>query len=136
MVPPERSWVIAKTGPVSCRKRPGMVFATSWWHLGFLVRRTVMTRRSCFGSFSALGLFALCALPLAAQAPVRDDSFGEEIQVNVVNLDVFVSDKQGKPVAGLQAGDFTVTEDGKPVKITNFYTEKRGSASPAAAGGA
>jgi VWFA-related protein len=79
-----------------------------------------------------LGLFALSALPLAAQAPVRDDSFGEEIQVNVVNLDVFVSAKDGKPIEGLQAGDFTVTEDGKPVKITNFYTEKR---QPAATSG-
>ncbi|HSS49970.1 MAG TPA: VWA domain-containing protein [Thermoanaerobaculia bacterium] len=84
-----------------------------------------MPCRPCSSSLVALGLFALSALPLAAQAPVRDDSFGEEIQVNVVNLDVFVSDKDGKPVEGLQAGDFTVTEDGKPVKITNFYTEKR-----------
>jgi len=94
-----------------------------------------MSRRPCFGSIVAFGLLALCALPLVAQAPVRDDSFGEEIQVNVVNLDVFVSDKAGKPIEGLQAGDFTVTEDGKPVKITNFYTEKRGPATPAAAAG-
>jgi len=92
-----------------------------------------MTRRPCFGSLTAFGLSALCALPLAAQAPVRDDSFGEEIRVNVVNLDVFVSGKDGKPVEGLQAQDFTVTEDGKPVKITNFYTEKRGPA-PVATG--
>ena len=88
------------------------------------------------GFLAIFGLLTLCALPLLAQAPVRDDSFGEEIQVNVVNLDVFVSDKQGKPLEGLRAEDFTVTEDGKPVKITNFYTEKRGSASPATAGGA
>jgi VWFA-related protein len=84
-----------------------------------------MSRRLCFGSLVALGLCALFAPPLAAQAPVRDDSFNEEIRVNVVNLDVFVSGKDGKPLEGLQAGDFTVTEDGKPVKITNFYTEKR-----------
>jgi VWFA-related protein len=92
-----------------------------------------MSRRPCFGSIVAFGLLALCALPLFAQAPVRDDSFGEEIQVNVVNLDVFVSGKDGKPVEGLQVGDFTVTEDGKPVKITNFYTEKRGPATPTTA---
>ena len=94
-----------------------------------------MPRRLCFGFLVALGLCALHALPLAAQAPVRDDSFGEEIQVNVVNLDVFVSSKDGKPIEGLQAGDFTVTEDGKPVKITNFYTEKRGPVAPATAQG-
>lgn len=94
-----------------------------------------MSRRPCFGSIVAFGLLAFGSLPLFAQAPVRDDSFGEEIQVNVVNLDVFVSDKAGKPIEGLQAGDFTVTEDGKPVKITNFYTEKRGPATPAADAG-
>ncbi|HYX23784.1 MAG TPA: VWA domain-containing protein [Thermoanaerobaculia bacterium] len=82
-----------------------------------------MSRRPLFG------LLALCAFPLCAQAPVSPqapaDSFGEEIQVSVVNLDVFVSDKQGKPVEGLKAEDFVVTEDGRPVKVTNFYTEKR-----------
>jgi VWFA-related protein len=89
---------------------------------------------SCrFGSLVALGLFAFSAFPLAAQTPVRDDSFGEEIQVNVVNLDVFVSGKDGKPIEGLQPTDFTVTEDGKPVKITNFYMERR---QPAADGSA
>ena len=62
-----------------------------------------------------------------------DDSFSEEIQVNVVNLDVFVADKQGKPLEGLKAEDFEVTEDGRPVKITNFYTEKREGAPAAAA---
>ncbi|HEV7508192.1 MAG TPA: VWA domain-containing protein [Thermoanaerobaculia bacterium] len=93
-----------------------------------------MSRRPCSGSLMVLGFFAFSALPLAAQAPVRDDSFGEEIQVNVVNLDVFVNAKDGKPVEGLQAGDFTVTEDGKPVKITNFYTEKRGTAAPGTGG--
>ncbi|MFY9823986.1 MAG: VWA domain-containing protein [Thermoanaerobaculia bacterium] len=93
-----------------------------------------MSRRPYFGVLAAFALFGLNALPLAAQAPIRDDSFGEEIQVNVVNLDVFVSDKKGKPIDGLQAGDFTVTEDGKPVKITNFYTEKRQPS--ATAGGA
>jgi VWFA-related protein len=92
-----------------------------------------MSRRPCFSSLVAVGLLALCARPLAAQEPVRDDSFSDEIKVNVVNLDVFVSDRQGKPLEGLQAGDFTVTEDGKPVKITNFYTEKR---QPPAAGDA
>src|SRR4051812_47118119 len=78
----------------------------------------------------ALGCLSLCAFPLLAQEPAVDDSFGEEIQVNVVNLDVFVSNRQGKPIEGLKAEDFEVTEDGKPVKISNFYTEKR-TAEPA-----
>ncbi|MBW8875479.1 MAG: VWA domain-containing protein [Acidobacteria bacterium] len=80
----------------------------------------------------AVLLLALSVGSLLAQAPAAEDSFGEAIQVNVVNLDVFVSDRQGKPAVGLKAEDFAVTEDGKPVKITNFYTEKR---EPAAAAG-
>ena len=80
----------------------------------------------------ALGCLSLTAFPLLAQEPATDESFGEEIEVSVVNLDVFVVDKQGKPLEGLKAEDFEVTEDGRPVKITNFYTEKRDGA-PAAA---
>ena len=80
-----------------------------------------------------LGLLALSAGPVLAQPPAAEDSFAEAIQVNVVNLDVFVSDRQGKPVVGLRAEDFAVTEDGRAVRITNFYTEKR---EPAAAAGA
>ncbi|MEA2605164.1 MAG: hypothetical protein QOF89_6156 [Acidobacteriota bacterium] len=79
----------------------------------------------------ALGCLSLSVVPLRAQEPAPDDSFGEEIQVNVVNLDVFVSDRQGKPLEGLKVEDFEVTEDGRPVKITNFFTEKRQAAAPA-----
>jgi VWFA-related protein len=77
-------------------------------------------------------LLMAVSLPARAQAPV-EEPFSEEIEVSVVNLDVFVADKQGKPLEGLKAEDFEVTEDGRPVKISNFYTEKRDGA-PAAAG--
>src|ERR1700686_4630662 len=93
-----------------------------------------MSRHPCFSCLIAFGLSALYVFPLVAQAPIRDDSFGEEIQVNVVNLDVFVNDKQGKPLEGLQAGDFTVTEDGKPVKICNIYTDRHAPAAGARTG--
>jgi VWFA-related protein len=78
-------------------------------------------------------LLVVLALPAAAQAPT-EEPFTEEIQVSVVNLDVFVADKLGKPVEGLEAKDFEVLEDGRPVKITNFYHERRAAAPAAAAG--
>ncbi len=78
----------------------------------------------------ALGLLLAPVLPLRAQDPPAE-SFGETIQVSVVNLDVFVTDKQGKPIPGLRKEDFQVFEDGKPVEISNFFAESGGTA-PAA----
>jgi VWFA-related protein len=47
-------------------------------------------------------------------------TFGETIDVNVVNVDVFVTDRDGKSVLGLRKGDFQLFEDGKPIEISNF----------------
>jgi VWFA-related protein len=65
----------------------------------------------------AAGGAALAAKPPAAPAP---PSFGETVEVNVVNVDVYATDKSGKQVTDLRQGDFQVFEDGKPVEIANF----------------
>ncbi|HEY0783984.1 MAG TPA: VWA domain-containing protein, partial [Thermoanaerobaculia bacterium] len=73
--------------------------------------------------------------PAAKEA--KEQTFFDSIDVSVVSLDVIVTDKSGKAVPGLTAGDFTVTEDGQPVEITNFYaeagTDVADTASPVAA---
>jgi VWFA-related protein len=86
----------------------------------------------------SLGLVlpALLALgPAASQEPApqpqtadagASSAFGETIFVRVVNVDVFVRDKDGNPVTGLEAEDFELYEDGKPVAITNFYEFEEG----------
>src|SRR4051794_20334961 len=80
----------------------------------------------------ALGLL-LAAVPCrAAGEPPAGESFKESIEVSVVNLDVYVTDKKGQPVTGLKKEDFQVLEDGRPVEISNFFAESRGTA-PAAA---
>jgi VWFA-related protein len=56
----------------------------------------------------------------------EDGPFGETIFVRVVNIDVFVRDKDGNPVTGLTQDDFELYEDGKPITITNFYEYKEG----------
>ena len=65
------------------------------------------------------------ALPAAAarkdQPPPADPSFGETVDVRVVNVDVIVTDQDGQPVYGLGRGDFRIFEDGAPQEITNFY---------------
>ena len=77
----------------------------------------------------ALGV---AAAPIAAQqdAPPSDDSQGfffETVDVNLVNVDVYVTDKKGQPITGLTVADFEILEDGRPVKISNFYSQERGS---------
>lgn len=42
------------------------------------------------------------------------------VDVNVVNVDVTVTDRSGKPVMNLTQADFEIFEDGRPQKVTNF----------------
>jgi VWFA-related protein len=57
-----------------------------------------------------------------AQAPESQGTpdFADSIQVNLVNIDVVVTDRQGNRVRDLTADDFVLLEDGKEVQITHF----------------
>ncbi|HEY8021089.1 MAG TPA: VWA domain-containing protein [Thermoanaerobaculia bacterium] len=90
------------------------------------------------GLFAA-GLAALLLAPgaaLSAQTPAPDKppaneplqptpTFGERIEVRVVNVEVVVTDRQGNRVPGLTAADFRLKVDGKTVPI-DYFTEVRG----------
>jgi VWFA-related protein len=70
-----------------------------------------------------LSALAICpALPVAAQSPVgeRAQFFGE-VDVSVFNLEVFVTDGEGRPVPGLGVEDFELLVDGRPTPILNFF---------------
>ncbi len=58
----------------------------------------------------------------------QEQFFGESVDVNVVNVEVFVTDKEGKRVRGLKEEDFQLQVDKKPVAITNFYAVDNGKA--------
>ena len=60
-------------------------------------------------------------------APAQDN-FVETVNVSVVNVDVYVTDRDGKRVTGLTKDDFEITENGKTVAITNFYAVEGGQA--------
>lgn len=69
----------------------------------------------------ALATAALATCPLALVGQTAGPSpFGDRVEVNIVNVEVFVTDRDGRPVTGLQRGDFEVREDGKGMAITNF----------------
>src|SRR5579859_8156651 len=82
---------------------------------------------------AAAFVIALTLTDSAQQKPPIP-SLGETIEVNLVNVDVFVTDKAGNRVRGLTKNDFEILENGKPQPITNF-TEYVGqtTAAPAAA---
>ncbi|MDH3744906.1 MAG: VWA domain-containing protein [Acidobacteriota bacterium] len=71
---------------------------------------------------------------LAAQVPVdqaqaeaaSEEFFSETVNVNVVNVEVYVTDKKGHPITGLTQDDFRVFEDKRPVAVTNFYVMEEG----------
>lgn len=70
-----------------------------------------------------ISLAVMLLAPSPSGGGPRDElagSFGEYLEVQLVNVEVFASDRQGRPVAGLTAEDFHIFEDGVEVEITNF----------------
>ena len=54
------------------------------------------------------------------------------MDVNVVNVEVYVTDRKGNRVTGLKKGDFTLLKDGKAVGVSNFTELARGASTAAA----
>lgn len=88
-----------------------------------MVRASADCRLAALVSTLALLVLSPAALRAAKAPPPEEPTFFEAIDVNVVSVDVIVSDRQGVPVSGLTQEDFEVMEDGKPVEVTNFYAE-------------
>lgn len=76
-------------------------------------------------------LLALAIAPAGAWGQESSESeaesgYFEEIAVEIVNVEVYVTDADGKPVQGLTLDDFEVLEDGRPVELVNFYAFSEG----------
>jgi VWFA-related protein len=75
-------------------------------------------------TLSTVLLIPLLATAAAAQepppAPERPPTFTEEVEVRVMDLDVAVTDKEGRPITDLGRQDFTVRLGGKTVPIDYF----------------
>lgn len=79
-------------------------------------------------ALSILLVAALAAVFVArAQEEPAVEVFLDRVEVDVVNLEVVVTDGRGNPVRGLTRDDFVVLEDGDPVELTNFYAVQEGA---------
>lgn len=94
-----------------------------------------MNARNFIGGALALALLAVggTAAVRARQEATPDTGgepaegqFFESIDVNVVNVDVFVTDRKGNRIRGLSVDDFELFENRRPVQITNFYAVEDG----------
>lgn len=56
-----------------------------------------------------------------AQDETPQENFFGSVEVQLVNLDVVVSNRAGEPATGLSVDDFEVRVDGRPVAIQHFY---------------
>ncbi|MCB1036673.1 MAG: VWA domain-containing protein [Acidobacteria bacterium] len=76
---------------------------------------------------AALLLLATAFAPAPLLGAPSDEGgapFIDRIEVNIVNVEVFVTTRKGENVTGLTRDDFLLTVDGKEVPITNFYAEE------------
>ncbi len=86
-------------------------------------------------TFYILALLLTCALPAIAQTSEADDTptFGEIIDVRVINLEVVVTDGKER-VMGLAGDDFRLLVDGEEVPL-EYFTEVVGGQAVAASEG-
>ncbi|HVR96568.1 MAG TPA: VWA domain-containing protein [Thermoanaerobaculia bacterium] len=62
------------------------------------------------------------------QQAAQEELFIDTVNVSVVNVDVYVTDKKGNRINDLKQGDFEIYEDNRPMAVTNFYAVKDGKA--------
>ena len=75
----------------------------------------------------AFALTLALALPASSQTP---SGVSKSVEVSVTNVDVVVTDANGKPIPDLTAADFEVRQDGKVQPLTNFSFVRNLPAAP------
>ena len=79
----------------------------------------------------ALGLGSLANAQAKKPASAKAEESGafiDTVNVGVVNVDVYVTDKKGNSVTGLTQDDFQLFENGNKVEVSNFYAVNAGKA--------
>jgi VWFA-related protein len=65
-------------------------------------------------------LIAVCLFASLVSPAFAQEKLTESIEVRVVNVDVVVRDRAGKPVTGLTRDDFEVFDNGQKLPVTNL----------------
>ena len=80
-----------------------------------------MTRTAC--RVIVLGLAVAMGLTVvgAQESDQPQATFFAPLNVPLISVEVYVSDRAGRPIPGLTLEDFEIFEDGKPVSISHFY---------------
>jgi VWFA-related protein len=95
------------------------------------MRHEVLQVRRARGLAVILAAVLLVGATVAGQEVEEKEAVGglafvDEVQVTVVNIDVFVRDRDGKPVTGLRQEDFRLKQDGLERRLSHFaaYTQE------------
>lgn len=83
-----------------------------------------------------IALAAVVSLAAPSAMAQQDEPISDAIDVSVVNVEVVVSDKDGRPVDGLSRDDFEIYEDGQLMELSNFFASRApGGAGETTSGG-
>ena len=72
----------------------------------------------------AAAIISLSAVTSLTQDKTKPDQDAVKLKTELVQIDVLVTDKSGKPVGGLKREDFQLLDNNKPQNITNFAYEE------------
>jgi VWFA-related protein len=86
--------------------------------------------RRCLASFGTVVLLTSFGAAARAQEETAPQVFRETTEVNVINVEVSVTDREGRPVKGLGRENFELLENGEPVEISNFFAVQGGREAP------
>ncbi len=78
---------------------------------------------------AVMAVLSSASTPLAQPEGSASALFTDSLDIQLINVEVWVTDGQGNPVTGLGVEDFVIREDGKKVTISNF-AEVRSLESP------
>ena len=76
---------------------------------------------SCGRTLVRTATFLAAIAGAGALTAQTDQPFVDSVDVQVVEVDVVVTDRKGRPVKDLTREDFELFVDGQPVEVTNFY---------------
>ena len=76
---------------------------------------------SCRRTFAPAATLIAAIAGAGALSAQTDQPFVDSVDVQVVEVDVVVTDKKGRPVKGLTREDFELYVDSQPVEISNFF---------------